>query len=230
MNIVIKLSIHLTFQIFQDKNPMERFHRESDTFAQSSCHDLPSVSASATHSGKLVCSSFRPKWVYDSASPTRDPHDTKSLKLFLPNSLCFWTTVTQTGSVTQSPSRILGHQLWTGLKRESRRAVFHVALHMGSCLGCRPREEKLHSTEDGGEARLLWLQDHQLVPWTDYKQHPYLCTYSSSRLPGAEQMGKHHTSSKGQWRPCFLIHLHSHTLPNQKCLFIILPNTTDFYL
>ena len=34
----------------------------------------------------------------------------------------------------------------------------HVVLHMGSCLGgAGPKEEKLDPSEDGGEARLLWL-------------------------------------------------------------------------
>lgn len=50
-------------------------------------------------------------------------------------------------------------------------------------------------------------------------------------LPGAEQMGHYHIAVQKDPVEAMLSDSSSpHTLPNQKCLFIILPNTTDFYL
>lgn len=147
----------LNLSCSQDKNPMEQFHREPDTFAQSSCHNLPRVSASATCGGKLACSSFRPKRVHDSASPPRDPHDTKAWKLFLSTLsaseclslrlICDSESFGDVGSPTVSRA-----------EDRVKKSCPHVVLHMGSCLGgAGPKEEKLDPSEDGGEARLLWL-------------------------------------------------------------------------
>lgn len=207
---------------------MEQFHREPDTFALSSCPDLPRVSASATRGGKLACSSFRPKRVHDSASPPRDPHDIKAWKLFL-----------STLSASEWPSLRLicdSESFWdlgspTVSRAEDRvkKSCPHVVLHMGSCLGgAGPKEETLDPSEDGGEARLLWLQGHQLVPWTDYEQHAYLCTYSSSCCLALSRQANIMHHPRGRWRPCFLIHLHSINCLNQACLFIILPNRLIF--
>ena len=148
---------------------MEQFHREPDTFAQSSCYNLPSVSASATPGvgvggRKLACSSFRSKWVYDSASPTRDPHDTKSWKLFL-STLSASERLSLRLICDSESFQDFGSPTVNRVEGRVKKSCLHVALHMGSCLGgAGPREEKLHSTGDGGEGRLLWLQGHQLVP------------------------------------------------------------------
>ena len=154
----------LNLSNLQEKNPMEQFHRELDTFAQSSCHDLPSVSAFATPGGKLACSSFKPRWVYDSASPTRDPYDTKSWKLFL-STLSASERLSLRLICDSESFQDFGSPTVNRVEERVKKSCLHVALHMGSCLGAAgPREEKLHSTEDGGEGRLLWVQGHQLVP------------------------------------------------------------------
>ena len=113
---------------------MEQFHRESDTFAQSSCHDLPSVSASATHDGKLACSSFRPKWVYDSASPTRDPYDTKSWKLFL-STLSASERLSLRLICDSESFQDFGSPTVNRVEERVKKSCLHVALHMGPVLG-----------------------------------------------------------------------------------------------
>lgn len=158
---------------------MEQFHRESDTFAQSSCHRPP----------QRFCLCY-PQWetrllILQAQVGFMTQRLPPGILMILSPGSCSQlsasrTTLTQTDLWLRVLPGFWGHQLWTGLKRESEELSSCSSPHGVLSWGCRPRERSTLYWR-WREARLLWLQDHQLVPWTDYKQHTHLCTYSSSR-------------------------------------------------
>ena len=190
----------------------------------------PRVSASATPGGlvgKLPCSSLRPKWVQDSTSPTRDPHNTEDCKPFL------WT-LPASKRPSLRPIRDCVHPGFrvTNYKQGVEESYCSSSPPHGDLSwGCSPKAENAHSAEDGGSGGKAPVASgppaSSMNRWLKWKQLAYLCTYSA--WPWADGQTSH-IIQNGQWKHCLLIPLHLINCLNQNFLFILQPNPTDFNL
>lgn len=104
--------------------------------------------------------------------------------------------------------------------RESQEELSSCS-HMGSCLGgAGPRRRSYTLLKmEGGKAAVAPGRS-QLVPWTDYKQHPYLCTYSSSRCLALSRWANITHRPKRTVEAMLSDSSSPHTLPNQNAYLL----------